>query len=45
LAAYLRHNPGDARFFRVGLDDGRQPNLEDVARAARSNIQILIELD
>jgi hypothetical protein len=45
MAAYLRHNPGDARFFRVSLDDARQPNLEDVARAAKSNIQILIELD
>ena len=45
MAPYLRHNPGDARFFHVSLDDARQPNHEDVALAAQRNIQILIELD
>ena len=45
LDIYLRHNPGDARFFRVKLDENRHPNPEDVAKAARDNVQIRIELD
>jgi hypothetical protein len=44
MAVYLRHNPGDAKFFHVSLDD-RQPDPEDVARAARDNVQIRVNLD
>ena len=43
MAAYLRHNPGDAFFFRVKLDKG-EPIAEDVDRAARDNVQIRIAL-
>ena len=43
MAAYLRHNPGDAFFFRVKLDNG-EPVAEDVNRAAHENVQIRIAL-
>ena len=43
MAAYLRHNPGDAFFFRVKVANG-EPVLEDVDRAARENVQIRIAL-
>lgn len=42
LDTYLRHNPGDAFFFRVKLDKNRHPKPEDIARAARDNVQIRI---
>jgi hypothetical protein len=45
MNAYLRHNPGDARFYKVKLDRQRNPIPDDVARAARENVQIQIELD
>ena len=45
MDVYLRHNPGDARFFRVKLDENRHPNLEDIAKAAQDNVQIRIDLD
>ena len=45
MDVYLRHNPGDARFFKVKLDENRHPNPEDIAKAARDNVQIRIELD
>ena len=43
MAAYLRHNPGDAFFFRVKLDNG-EPVAEDLDRAAHENVQIRIAL-
>ena len=43
MAAYLRHNPGDAFFFRVKIDKG-EPIAADVDRAARENVQIRIDL-
>jgi hypothetical protein len=45
LDAYLRHNPGDAFFYKVKLDEERHPIPEHVAKAARDNVQITIELD
>jgi hypothetical protein len=45
LDVYLRHNPGDARFYRVKLDRDRRPYPEDIAKAARDNVQIRIELE
>ena len=45
LDVYLRHNPGDARFFHVKLDENRHPNPEDIAEAAHDNVQIRIDLD
>lgn len=45
MDAYLRHNPGDARFYRVKLDKDRHPIPEDIKKAARDNVQIRIELD
>jgi hypothetical protein len=44
LDTYLRHNPGDARFYRVKLDKDRQPIPQDIAQAAKDNVQIRIEL-
>lgn len=41
---YLRHNPGDAFFFRVKLDANREPVGEHVERAARENVEIRIAL-
>jgi hypothetical protein len=43
MAAYLRHNPGDAFFFRVKVRDG-EPDAADVERAAHENVQIRILL-
>jgi hypothetical protein len=45
MDAYLRNNPGDAKYFNVALDDNRQPIRDDIPRAARQNVQIRIELD
>lgn len=45
LDAYLRHNPGDAFFYRVKLDENRHPIPETVAEAAKNNVQITIQLD
>jgi hypothetical protein len=44
MAAYLRHNPGDAFFFRVKLDKNREPLAADVERASHENVQIRIAL-
>ena len=44
MAEYLRHNPGDAFFFRVKLDKNREPVAKDVERAAHENVQIRIAL-
>ena len=43
MVEYLRHNPGDAFFFRVKVVKG-EPVVEDVERAARENVQIRIAL-
>ena len=43
MVDYLRHNPGDAFFFRVKVVKG-EPVIEDVNRAARENVQIRIAL-
>jgi hypothetical protein len=45
MDAYLRNNPGDAKYFKVALDDNRQPSPDDIPRAAQQNVQIRIELD
>jgi len=45
MDTYLRHNPGDARFYKVKLDRNRHPIPEDIAKAAKDNVQIRIELD
>jgi hypothetical protein len=45
MDAYLRNNPGDAKYFNVALDDNRQPIRDDIPRAAGQNVQIRIELD
>lgn len=45
LDAYLRHNPGDAFFYKVKLDGNRHPIPEHIAKAAKDNVQITIELD
>ena len=43
MVDYLRHNPGNAFFFRVKVVQG-EPMVEDVNRAARENVQIRIDL-
>ena len=44
MDVYLRHNPGDARFWKVRMDGGKSPVRADVDRAARENVQIRITL-
>jgi hypothetical protein len=44
MADYLRHNPGDAFFFRVKVRNGT-PDPADVERAAGENVQIRVALD
>ena len=44
MADYLRHNPGDAFFFRVKVGKDREPVIADVERAARENVEIRISL-
>ena len=44
MDVYLRHNPGDARFWKVRMDAGKVPVRADVDRAARENVQIRITL-
>ena len=44
MADYLRHNPGDAFFFRVKVGKDREPVSADVERAAGENVQIRIAL-
>lgn len=44
MAVYLRHNPGDAMFWKVKLDADKVPNQADINRAARENVQIRIQL-
>ena len=43
MADYLRHNPGDAFFFRVKVRGG-EPDAADLERAAHENVQIRIAL-
>lgn len=44
MAAYLRHNPGDARFWKVRLDRDKVPDPADIERVSHENTQILITL-
>jgi hypothetical protein len=44
LDTYLRHNPGDARFYKVKLDKDRRPIPQHIAQAAKDNVQIRIDL-
>jgi hypothetical protein len=44
MADYLRHNPGDAKYFYVKLDRDGQPVAEDLERAAHKNVQIRVAL-
>ena len=45
MLVYLRHNPGDARYFDVKIGPGGEPDAADVARAAQRNVQVQIHLD
>lgn len=45
LLTYLQEVPSFARYFGVGLDVDGQPNGEDVARASRSRVMVMIRLD
>jgi hypothetical protein len=44
MADYLRHNPGDAFFFRVKKVREGEPDAAGVERAAHENVQIRIVL-
>lgn len=44
LSAYLSKAPGWARYFKVGLDAGGQPDRNDVARAAKERVMIQFQL-
>ena len=45
MLVYLRHNPGDAKYFDVKIGPDGDPDPADVARAARRNVQVRIQLD
>ena len=45
MLVYLRHNPGDAKYFDVKIGAGGEPDGADVARAAQRNVQLRIQLD
>lgn len=45
MLVYLRHNPGDARYFDVKIGADGEPDAADVARAAQRNVQVRIQLD
>lgn len=44
LAAFLSAFPSNAKQFRVALDEGKQPDQEDIARAAREDNTVMIRL-
>jgi hypothetical protein len=44
LLAHLRKVTSDAKFYKVRLDENRQPLPEDVTRAAESVVMIRMEL-
>ena len=44
MAVYLRHNPGDARFWKVKLDADKVPDPDDIARVAPENVEMRIVL-
>jgi hypothetical protein len=45
MLVYLRHNPGDARYFDVKIGPDGAPDAADVASAAQRNVQLRIQLD
>jgi deazaflavin-dependent oxidoreductase (nitroreductase family) len=45
LRTFLSRVPRDAQFYHVRLDAGRQPNAEDVLRAAQSTIMIRVHMN
>jgi hypothetical protein len=45
MLMYLRHNPGDAKYFDVKIGPDREPDRGDVARAAPRNVQLRIQLE
>jgi hypothetical protein len=45
MDVYLRHNPGDAMFWKIRLDKDKVPFPEDIERVAPANAQIRIQLD
>ena len=44
LMTYFAHAPGSARYFEVGFDEGGDPKIEDVARAAQERVIIDVDL-
>ena len=44
LMTYLSHAPGNARYFKVALDEDGEPRLEDVVRAAHGRVIIEVDL-
>lgn len=44
MDAYLRHNPGDAMFWKVKLSADKVPDPADIERVSHENAQILITL-
>jgi len=45
MLVYLRHNPGDARYFEVKIGPNGEPDAAAVARAAHRNAQVRIQLE
>jgi hypothetical protein len=45
LSAYLKPQPGMAKYFKVGLDANGQPDRDDVARAAQERVMIQFQVN
>jgi hypothetical protein len=45
MLLYVRHNPGDAKYFDVKIGPDGEPDAADVASAAQRNVQLRIELE
>jgi deazaflavin-dependent oxidoreductase (nitroreductase family) len=45
LLAYLKPQPGLAKYFEIGLDANGQPDRDDVARAAQERVMIQFQLN
>jgi deazaflavin-dependent oxidoreductase (nitroreductase family) len=44
LSAYLKHQPGLAKYFKIGLDADGQFKRDDVARAAQERVMIQFQM-
>jgi hypothetical protein len=44
LMTYFTHAPGNARYYKVSLDEDGKPRREDIVRAAKGRVIIEVDL-